>query len=229
MIDLSKKREGGRDVSKRDYKSYHVLEEELMQEEAYKKAEIAKQEQIIDISLYEIEEEQEEPEVANETSEEKESEPKKEHNEKKETSGKLEGEEMNKERDMSFSAYKNSYQTKERSRLVRWSVRLVKMIIFLMLLPLLGILAFAGLSVLGAFLAAAVAVLGSGVFILGIVCFIATQLSTSLIALGISAAIAALSLGSILFILLIMLIKYIITLFNKYRKSYKGMARKGAE
>lgn len=210
-------------MSKRDYKSYHVLEEELMQEEAYEKAEIAKQEQIIDISSYEIEEEQEEPEVANETSEEKESEP------KKETSGKLEGEEMNKERDMSFSAYKNSYQTKERSRLVRWSVRLVKMIIFLMLLPLLGILAFAGLSVLGAFLAAAVAVLGSGVFILGVVCFIATQLSTSLIALGISAAIAALSLGSILFILLIMLIKYIITLFNKYRKSYKGMARKGAE
>ncbi len=211
-------------MSKRDYKSYHVLEEELMQEEAYEKAEIAKQEQIIDISSYEIEEkQQEEIEVANEISEEKESEP------KKETSGKLEGEEMNKERDMSFSAYKNSYQTKERSRLVRWSVRLVKMIIFLMLLPLLGILAFAGLSVLGAFLAAAVAVLGSGVFILGIVCFIATQLSTSLIALGISAAIAALSLGSILFILLIMLIKYIITLFNKYRKSYKGMARKGAE
>lgn len=214
-------------MSKRDYKSYNVLEEELMQEEAYEKAEIVKQEHIIDISSYEIEEEQEEPEVANELPKEKGAEPKKEYNEKIEPNEKLERKEINKEREMSFSAYKNSYQTKERSRLVRWSIRLVKIIIFLMLLPLLGILAFAGLSLLGAFLAAAVAVLGSGVFILGGICFIATQLSTNLIALGISAAIAALSLGSILFILFIMLIKYIIALINKYRKPYKGITRKG--
>lgn len=214
-------------MPKRDYKSYNVLEEELMQEEAYEKSEIIKQEHIIDISSYEIEEEQEEPEVANELPKEKGAEPKKEYNEKVEPNEKLEREEINKEREMSFSAYKNSYQTKERSRLVRWSIRLVKIIIFLMLLPLLGILAFAGLSLLGAFLAAAVAVLGSGVFILGGICFIATQLSTNLIALGISAAIAALSLGSILFILFIMLIKYIIALINKYRKPYKGITRKG--
>lgn len=135
-------------------------------------------------------------------------------------------EEIEENIDMSFAAYKESYQTKERSRLVRWSVRLVKIVILLMLLPFIAILATGIISILGGFLMAIIAAIGSGLVILGAICFVSTQISSDVIALGISAAITALALGGILLILFSMLIKWMVGLFRKYRKPHKRNIRK---
>lgn len=51
--------------------------------------------------------------------------------------------------DTSFSTYKDNYQKKERSRFVKWGMRLAKLILILMLLPFIGIIGSVILTFLG--------------------------------------------------------------------------------
>lgn len=120
--------------------------------------------------------------------------------------------------DTSFSAYKDNYQKKERSRFVKWGMRLAKLILILMLLPFIGIIGSVILTFLGFFIAGIVGSFGVGIFIIGITSFFATQISALLIALGITSSITALAFGSILTILFIMMIKQIRNLIQRYRK-----------
>lgn len=126
--------------------------------------------------------------------------------------------ETQEEVDMTFSGYKNYYQTKERSKLVKWSLRLAKLILIIMLLPLIATVAGTVALFIGGFLTAIVIPIGVGIAILGAICFMSTQVHASLIALGISASVTALALGGILLILFCMLMKWIIGLFKKYKK-----------
>lgn len=120
--------------------------------------------------------------------------------------------------DMTFLGYKNYYQTKERSKLVKWSLRLAKFIIIMMLLPLITVIASTAVVFIGGFLTAIILPIGAGIMILGTICFMSTQVNASLIALGISASITAISLGGILFVLFCMLMKWMIGLFKRYKK-----------
>lgn len=120
--------------------------------------------------------------------------------------------------DTSFSTYKDNYQKKERSRFVKWGMRLAKLILILMLLPFIGIIGSVILTFLGFFIAGIVGSFGVGIFIIGITSFFATQISALLIALGITSSITALAFGSILAILFIMMIKQIRNLIQRYRK-----------
>lgn len=128
--------------------------------------------------------------------------------------------------DMTFSAYKTQYQTKERSKLVKWSMRLAKLTLVIMLLPLIAIVSCVVLGFFGGFLTAIITAIGIGVLILGAICFMSTQVSASLIALGIAVSVTCISLGSILFILFWMLLKWIGGLFKKYKKSSSQSIRK---
>lgn len=128
---------------------------------------------------------------------------------------------------MTFSAYKTHYQTKKRSKLVKWSMRLAKLILVIMLLPLIAIVSCVVLGFLGGSLTAIITAIGIGILILGAICFMSTQVSASLIALGIAVSVTCISLGSILFILLWMLLKWIGGLFKKYKKPSSQSMRKG--
>lgn len=120
--------------------------------------------------------------------------------------------------DMTFSGYKNYYQTKERSKLVTWSLTLAKFILLIMLLPLITVIASVSVLFVGGFLAAIILPIGVGIIILGAICFMSTQVNASLVALGISVSVTAISLGGILFILFNMLMKWMIHLFKRYKK-----------
>lgn len=128
--------------------------------------------------------------------------------------------------DMTFSAYKTQYQAKKRSKLVKWSMRLATLILVIMLLPLIAIVSCVVLGFFGGFLTAIITAIGIGVLILGAICFMSTQVSASLIALGIAVSVTCISLGSILFILFWMLLKWIGGLFKKYKKPSSQSIRK---
>jgi len=128
--------------------------------------------------------------------------------------------------DMTFSGYKNYYQTKERSKFVKWSLRLAKFVLTMMLLPLIAIIAGTIVLVVGGFLTAVVICVGTGVVILGTICFMSTQVNASLVALGISVSVTAISFGGILFVLFYMLMKWSIGLLKKYKKPGKQSIRK---
>ena len=120
--------------------------------------------------------------------------------------------------DMTFLGYKNYYQTKERSKLVTWSLTLAKFILLIMLLPLITVIASVSVLFVGGFLAAIILPIGAGIIILGVICFMSTQVNASLVALGISVSVTAISLGGILFVLFNMLMKWMIQLFKRYKK-----------
>lgn len=189
-------------MSKRDYKSYNILEEELGKNS------------ISDNNVYE-----EVQEVNIELMS-------KDENNTEDTWNAYTVDENQEVVDMTFSGYKNYYQTKERSTLVKWGLRMVKLILILMLLPLLTIIAGTIVLFMGGFLTSIILPIGLGVMILGITCFISTQIKTSLIALGITISITSISLGGILLILFCMLIKGSIHLLKKYKKPHRERMKK---
>ena len=113
--------------------------------------------------------------------------------------------------------YKRFYQQKERSNLFKWCMRFARMAILVMLLPLWALIALGILLVIGGFLFAIAGFIGTGVFILGVVCFISSQVSLSIIALGISIAITSIAFGGIILIIFSALIKWVIELVRKYK------------
>ncbi len=124
----------------------------------------------------------------------------------------------NEMRDTSFSSYIEADKKRERSFLVKWSVRLAKFILFMMLLPIIGIVGAGILSIVGGVLLGIIACIGGGIFILGTTCFIATQVNTTIIALGISLGITAIAFGGIILILSMMFIKKMNQVMGEHKK-----------
>ncbi len=123
------------------------------------------------------------------------------------------------QKDTSFSSYMETEKKKERGFLAKWSLRLVKLILFIMLLPVIGIVGGIGvggtLSVLGGISLGSLACIGGGLFIIGMTCFLATQINATMIALGISVGIAAMSFGGIVLIIFMIVIRGIIGLVRR--------------
>lgn len=121
-------------------------------------------------------------------------------------------------RDTSFLTYKDDYRRKERSKIVRWATYLSKFIIILMLLPFIAVIGSIVFTFLGGFIAGIIGSFGIGIIIVGITSFFATQISISLIALGITSSIAFISFGAVLTILFIMMINQVKKILQKYQK-----------
>ena len=117
--------------------------------------------------------------------------------------------------------YKRFYEQKERSKFFKWCMRFARTAILVMLLPLWACIALGILLVIGGFLFSIAGFMGTGLFILGIVCFISSQISLSIIALGVSIAITCIAIGGIILIIFSAVIKWVIGLVRKYRKPRK--------
>ena len=120
--------------------------------------------------------------------------------------------------DSTMPEYKRFYQQKERSNLFKWCMRVAKIAILVMLLPLWALIALGILLVIGGFLFAIAGFIGTGLFILGVVCFISSQVSLSIIALGISVAITSIAFGGIILIIFSAIIKWVIQLVTRYKR-----------
>lgn len=120
-------------------------------------------------------------------------------------------------KDTSFTSYVEADKKRERSFLAKWSIRLAKLILFIMLLPVIGIVGGGILAVAGGVAFGILTCICGGIFILGTTCFIATQVNAMVIALGISVGITTISFGLIVLSLCIMLIKKVIQLIHKGR------------
>ena len=137
-------------------------------------------------------------------------------------------EEIEPQKDTSFDGYKEKHASIKRRGIIKWLIRLLKIALFLMLLPFICIV----LAVIGSIIAAVagviIACIGTGLCILGAICFMSSQVSGSLIALGVMAAIALLSLGGIISILTLMFVKWIVGIYHR-RKLNKKANRKGGQ
>lgn len=123
----------------------------------------------------------------------------------------------NQVRDTSFTTYVDNSKNRERGFVEKWLVRLIKLALFIMLLPIIGIVGMGILTTAGVVIGGIVVCIGSGMAILLGTVFVASQLSSSLIALGIAASISAISLGLIVALLCVMLVKSIIRLITNRR------------
>lgn len=125
-------------------------------------------------------------------------------------------------RDTSFSSYVEADKKRERSFFVKWGIRFAKLILFIMLLPVIGVVSGGVLFIAGSVLVGILACIGGGIFILGTTCFVATQVNTAIIALGISLGITAISFGGIVLVICMMLIKKINQLVHEHRVNKKN-------
>lgn len=121
-------------------------------------------------------------------------------------------------RDDDIPEYKRYYQQKERSGFFKWCLRLAKFSIIVMLLPFIAVIGAGVLGVILGFLCTIGTLIGTGIFILGAICFISSQVSISIIGLGISVAITCMAFGGIVLILFILLMKWSLKVVRKYRK-----------
>lgn len=120
-------------------------------------------------------------------------------------------------KDTSFSKYVEKEKKKERGFLVKWSLRLIKLILFIMLLPVIGIVGGGVIGVIGVISGGILACIGGGLFTIALTCFVATQVNTMIVALGISAGIAAISFGGIVLIIFMAVIKGIVNVVKRNR------------
>ena len=120
--------------------------------------------------------------------------------------------------DSTIPEYKKFYQQKERSNLFKWCMRFARTAILVMLSPLWALIALGIALVIGGFLLAIAGFIGTGVFILGVICFISSQVSLSIVALGISIAVTSIAFGGIILIIFSALMKWVIELVRKYKK-----------
>lgn len=219
-------------MEKRDYQSYNILGEELAQEleqttleDVYdltsETKEIADSDQVKDhnVQLEKINL-LKKTDQTNELETEKMggNENKEEVIEEKKTTAKKESENVQSDKEIHFPAYKRYYQQKERSTLFKWIMALAKATIVVMLLPLICVIAFASLCVIGAFLGAIALSIGIGIVVLGSICFMSTQISGSLIGLGIAVSITALSFGGMVLIIFLAILKWIVSFIKKYKR-----------
>lgn len=213
-------------VAKRDYKSYGILDDDIAEEvqvSAEKKIDLTKKSKQIETGptniVKDIAQIIDVPELAiiSEVIMDKEN----QEEEKK-------VEEITGKNDTSFDGYKEKYASKKHRGITKWTIRFLKLVLFLMLLPFICIV----LAVIGAILATVagviIACIGSGLCILGAICFMSSQISGSLITLGVMSSIALLSLGGIISILTFMFMKGIVGIFHR-RKLNKKANKKGGQ
>lgn len=125
-------------------------------------------------------------------------------------------------KDTSFSKYVEKEKKKERGFLVKWSLRLIKLILFIMLLPVIGIVGGGVIGVIGFISGGILACIGGGLFTIALTCFVATQVNTMIVALGISVGIAAISFGGIVLIIFMAIIKGIVDVVKRNRLDKKN-------
>ena len=130
------------------------------------------------------------------------------------------------EKQLHFPEYKKYYEQKERSALFRWLMLFAKIMITLMLLPLIGFIAVAALCCIGAFLLVIMICIGTGLVMIGGATFMATQISTSVLTLGICVGITLIALGGIIFIIFLSIINWLRGLLKKYKKPRIKMGNK---
>lgn len=123
-------------------------------------------------------------------------------------------------KDTSFTSYVQADKKRERSFFAKWGIRFAKLILFIMLLPVIGIIGGGVIGIAGGVTFGILTCIGGGVFILGATCFVATQINAMIVALGVSVGITAISFGLIVLILCIMLIKKVVKSIRK-RKMIK--------
>lgn len=139
-----------------------------------------------------------------------------------ETSEKFTQEYEEKSRDTSFNYYKNTGKKQERGFFAKWTIRLGKLILFLMLLPLFVAVGSIIVTGVGIYLAGVIGAVGLGAFILGLTAFMATQISGSLIALGVAVSITVISAGLLLAFLGKLVIDYCKTLWRRLKRQNIG-------
>lgn len=131
------------------------------------------------------------------------------------------------ENTFSFDNYKDKYQKKNTNKAIKRTVGVLKILVLCMLSPVILIL----LGCIFAALAVSVVGIGAcfvvGAMLIGMACFMSTQLHTSMIALLVSAGISGVSLGGILLILFIIGLKWSIGLIKKLRKSKQVTNKEG--
>lgn len=221
-------------MPKRDYRSYNILENELANSESYSKDSIdlvqpMQKEKTLDRENGYESENKSEDESKEKLEEENAEEQIKEHveeciggtikdkpfwGEKKQEQQK----ENDIEKNLDYPAYKKYYHQKERSKIFKLIMVLARIICFIMLLPVIGIVVFGALIAVGSIALTIVASIGAGIFILGAVCFMLSQLSFNLVALGITFSITLIAFGGIVLILIIMFIKWIKGLVRKNKR-----------
>lgn len=138
-------------------------------------------------------------------------------------------EEIGNQPKLDFPVYKRYYQQKERSTLFKCIMMLAKIIITLMLLPLIAVIAFVLLCIVGCFLAVILGSIGCGVIMLGSVCFVATQISDNLIALGVLIAITAMSFGGMILIIFLAITQWIRGILRRYKKPHIRNSNRGGD
>ena len=98
-----------------------------------------------------------------------------------------------------------------------------------MLLPFVGAIAFIAFGIVALVGTIIGVCLVGGLFILASICFMSSQISSSLIWLGISASTAMISLSGIIFILCLNAIKWLIGQVKRYKKSHIRVVHKEAK
>ena len=204
-------------MSKRDYRSYGVLDEEINNDQQinpYKveKTIVHKEAESIDSDLMENKknEDAEMNEVVNELNGKLINDPNSRHQE-----------------NTSFQKYKKDNPLKKRSGAVKWSIRLLKLMIVLMLSPFIAVVLACVVAVVAVIIAAIIACVAIGIAMIGSICFISSQISANIVALGVSISIACLSLGGMITIVSIMMTKGLIGLVCKWRTRKKVKAEGG--
>lgn len=130
------------------------------------------------------------------------------------------------QQDTSFIDYMKEQHLRKNRGLKKWGIYFMVILLFLMLLPFISIVLIGISTIIGFIIVGILLCVGVGIYILGGTCFMATQLSFSMVMLGLAVAIAFLSLGSIIIILCYLLIKWMSRILkqSKLKKAafYKG-------
>lgn len=120
------------------------------------------------------------------------------------------------EKDTSFGEYKRQSEMKPRSRFVRLGLGMIKLCVFIMLLPLLLIIAgFIG-GGSAAMLGGGIFLIGGGIALLAGTAFFVSKLSTAFIALGLCLAVTLAAVGGLVLIIGSICCKKGIKIIKKY-------------
>lgn len=130
------------------------------------------------------------------------------------------------DQDTSFIDYVKEQRLKKYSGLKKWGIYFMAFLLFVMLLPFISIVLIGSGMVIGFTIIGILICIGGGIYILGGTCFMATQLSFSMVILGLTVSVAFLSLGGIVVILAYLFIKWISRVLKQSRLKkiafYKG-------
>lgn len=194
MLSINKRQDGGGNMSTETYESDAIFEEELKDVEQV-------EENSVEDALEEV---KKVPMQLNKSLRLQET---------------IEGEEKTEcVEDHTFTYYKNKEKNKEREGLTLWLTRILKIGLFIMLLPIISMLALTVLGIASVWMMGILGCIGCGMLGMMVTVFTATQLTPVLVALGIVASITIFSFGALLFLMGKIVIEYMISCI-RYIKS----------